>query len=74
MYYRKVCFYCFKNNLAPLKKNAKILLKGKDDFCCASIFSPALPTGSTLQSVLQKEESDSAALLNHGTNGSANPC
>ena len=28
------------------KKN---LLKGKDDFCCASIFSPVLPPGSTLQ-------------------------
>ena len=31
------------------EKVKKLLLKGKDDFCCASIFSPALPTGSTLQ-------------------------
>ena len=36
-----------------LREKAKtILLKGKDNFCCASIFSPALPTGSTLQCLI----------------------
>ena len=32
-----------------MKASEKFLLTGKDDLCCASIFSPALPTGSTLQ-------------------------
>ena len=40
-----------------------MLLKDKDDFCCASIFSPALPSGSTLHSVWVKKNMEMVAKL-----------